>query len=155
MKKQLLAVALSFGAIGAAQSASVLTEGEVVNQCTFTSIQPAAFGSNVIAPNRLSTSHTGGTSGEVVFTYTGQPTLAISGPTAFESAPELGSIVPEFTTIASSTAKGSLTFTGAAASTQYTTGSTDTISLGLQVYSGSDTNFPQGTYRAATVLSCS
>jgi len=155
MKKHLLAVALSFATVSAAQAASVLTEGEVVNQCTFTSVTPGEFGSNVIAPNRLSTSHVGGTGGEVVFTYTGQPTLAITGPSAFGTSPDLGSIVAEFTTIASSTAKGSLSFTGASTSTQYTTGSSDTIALGLQVYSGGETNFPAGTYGASTVLSCS
>jgi len=155
MKKHLIAVALSFGAVGAAHAVSVTTEGQVVNQCTFTSVTPGEFGSNVIDPTKLSTSHVGGTGGAVQFTYTGQPTMTIQQPTAFATAPDLGDITPSFSAAASSTAKGSLSFTAGVATTQYTTGSSDQIDLGLVADTGSETNFPAGDYSAATVLTCS
>jgi len=155
MKKHLLAVALSFGTVGAAHAVSVDTTGEVVNQCTFTSVTPGEFGSNVIDPTKLSTSHTGGSGAELSFTYTGQPTMLITGPTSFSTAPDIGEIVPVFTTVASTSAKGSLTFSGNTATTQYTTGSSDVLNLGITVSTGSDTNFPQGTYTAATEVTCS
>ena len=154
MKKSLLAVALSLG-VGAAHAVSVDTTGEVVNQCTFTSVTPGEFGSNVIDPTKLSTSHVGGTGAQLSFTYTGQPTMVISGPTAFSTAPDLGEIVPTFTTVASTSAKGSLTFSGNTASTTYTTGSSDQLDLGITVSTGSETNFPQGTFTAATEVTCS
>ena len=155
MKKHLLAVALSFATVGAAHAFSVDTTGRVENACVFTEVSAGAFGTNAIDPTKLSTNHVGGTGPVVSFTFTGQPTLAITGPDSFSTAPTLGEIVPVFTTVASTTAKGSLTFTGNSASTVYTTGSSDTVNLGLEVSTGSDTNFPAGDFAAATTLTCS
>ena len=155
MKKHLVAALAAMGFASGAHAITVETAGTVQNACVFTSNSPGEFGSNAIDPTKLSTSHVGGTGAEVQFSYTGQPTLAITGPSAFDLAPELGSIVPVFTSLGSSVAKGSLTFTDGSASTQYTTGSSDTINLGVLVSTGSETNFPAGEYAVSQTLTCS
>ena len=155
MKKHLVAALAAFSFAGGAHAVSVETSGVVLDQCTFGSVDAGVFGSNVSNPTRISTSDPGGTGGSVSFTYTGTPTLQVQAPTSLIESPELGSITPVFETLATTPAKGGLTFAEGIATTKYTTGSSDTLDLGQVVSSGTTDNLPGGTYRLAVTVTCS
>lgn len=151
MKKLFALLALVAGAASA--QSNLQFQGTVATSCALSVTQNGVL---VVAPQNPNVMATtgAGSSGIVGVSYTGTPTVSVTLPTAFTSSPTL-SFTPSFSSAVNSNALGSLTPTNSVASGTYSAGSSDTLTVNMQITTGSGDPFPTGNYAAVATVTCS
>ena len=137
MKKSLLAVALSFATVSAAQAVQLESSGTISNRCDFGSVTPGVLGVNTDDFTQIGTEFTGGQRASVSISYHGTPTLTVSTPSGFATSPDLAEagLISFAHTAVLATAEAAFESSEIDASSsvthQFTTGSNDTLQVGV------------------------
>lgn len=151
MRKLLALAALAVSAQVSAQS-TVQFNGTVSTNCTLSVTRNGTLTVSPATPYTMVTES--GSEGLVSVSYTGTPTVNVSLPTAFTSSPTLG-FTPLFSGTVFSSSIGNVTVTNNEAAVNYTTGSSDSLTVALGIGTGSSTPFPTGNYNATATVTCS
>ena len=158
MKKHLLAVALSFGAVSAAHAVLLESTGTVQNRCDFGSAVSGTMEINASDFTQIGTEFLGGERPRVSISYFGTPTLTVSTPAGFSTSPDLEAAgVIEFSHLAYlSNADADFEQASIPASTdvqhQFLTGSEDTLEVGFTA--DATELLPVGDYTMVVEATC-
>lgn len=151
MKKLFALLALVTG-VASAQS-NLQFQGTVATGCSLSVTQNGVLTLNPSNPSSLSTGNSGGSAGTVSVSFVGTPTVSVTFPTSFTSAPSL-TFTPNFVGYLTSSLAGVIPVSNNVGSYTYTSGSSDTLNVTLSVTAGA-ASFPLGNYNATAVVSCS
>lgn len=152
MKRLLPLIVLFF--LSVAHAANVQFTSTVATNCTLTVSQGGIMTIDPATPGIMSTNVAGGSPGVVGLNYLGTPTLTVTLPSTFTTAPTL-TFTPAFSGQVTSSAAGQLTLQSGVATKTYSSGNTDTVTISLAVNSQSAAAFPTGSYIANVVVTCS
>jgi hypothetical protein len=151
MKKLLLA-GLMFASAQAFAQVSVPFNATVSTSCALNVTQNGILVVNPQNPNVMETSGVG-MPGTVAVSFTGTPTITITVPTSFSSSPTL-SFTPSFSPSVNSSVFGFMSIANDEAVDTYSSGSTDVITISMQITTGGGDPFPVGTYATAATVNC-
>lgn len=148
-----LLILCCFSTTAFAQQTTLNMSGSISTTCAFGSPNAGVLALNPASPNTMGTGIAGGNAASVTAFYVGTPTITVSKVTQFDSSPTLPTAIT-FTNTASTTNGGGLTFSGNSATYQETSGSSDTITLGLTATTQNSASFNTGNYTASSVVTC-
>lgn len=140
----------SFGVHAA--TATLGINGTVSTSCAFTGTNSGALSVSPSNPTIMGTNVSGGMPAVAHLSFTGTPTLTVTEITSFDSVPSGFNPTLTFNNSVTSSLLGSMSFSGGAASGQYSSGNADTVTVNLGVQSSAP--YVTGNYSASTTLTC-
>lgn len=129
--------------------------GTVSTVCSFSNLNNGTLAVDPAQPNILSTNVAGGTAGSVTLNYIGTPTMSVEEVQGFATKPS-GVNNGDFTYSTNVISNNGISYNANQGylTATYSTGTSDTLQVGLVASKSAGSSVATGSYTASSILTC-